>query len=76
MGAERPVTAFVRALEELGYVLAAGDKRPYVLVDLYPTRRSLFNEGGQGGPAVGRPRVRTHIAASQIRVAASLSAAR
>lgn len=33
--------AFVRALEELGYVLASGDKRPYVLVDLYGTMNAL-----------------------------------
>ncbi|MDE3767572.1 relaxase/mobilization nuclease domain-containing protein [Sinorhizobium meliloti] len=32
--------AFVRALEEMGYVLAAG-KRPYVLVDLYGTMNAL-----------------------------------
>lgn len=33
--------AFVRALEECGYVLAAGDKRPYVLVDMYGTMNAL-----------------------------------
>ena len=32
--------AFVRALEELGYVLATG-KRPYVLVDLYGEMNAL-----------------------------------
>ncbi len=33
--------AFVRALEDMGYVLAAGDKRPYVLVDLYGGMNAL-----------------------------------
>lgn len=33
--------AFVRGLEECGYVLAAGDKRPYVLVDMYGTMNAL-----------------------------------
>ena len=32
--------AFVRALEELGYVLATGN-RPYVLVDLYGNMNAL-----------------------------------
>ncbi len=33
--------AFVRALEERGYILCAGDKRPYVLVDLYGQMNAL-----------------------------------
>lgn len=33
--------AFVRALEDMGYVLATGDKRPYVLVDLYGGMNAL-----------------------------------
>lgn len=33
--------AFVRGLEECGYVLAAGDRRPYVLVDMYGTMNAL-----------------------------------
>ncbi|MFP3386514.1 hypothetical protein R0J92_24015, partial [Tritonibacter sp. SIMBA_163] len=32
--------AFVRALEEMGYVLATG-KRPYILVDLYGDMNAL-----------------------------------
>lgn len=33
--------AFVRALEERGYILCGGDKRPYVLVDLYGQMNAL-----------------------------------
>lgn len=33
--------AFVRALEERGYILCGGDKRPYVLVDLYGHMNAL-----------------------------------